>query len=528
MSGRSDPRVWLVGKRPCGYVRESTKKQADRYGPEIQKAAELRAAEQFGMRQLAEFYVDLVTGTSVLKRSDFRRMVEDARARRFDVLVVYDVSRFARNETDAWVYLDSLKDVGVPVYFCDEDILTIVDDDWRDQIGHAINAAASYSRKLSRNIRRGLERKRASGAYIGGVPWGYRFDEGKLRLVPTEDFATRQLIWELYASGEYSYKTLSDELNRRGRRIRDRLFTPYSVQEVLENDVDARLGQLDVALYQRAREIRAGRAGAAEKVGQRRRTYVFSSLARCGQCGERFWGRMNQRPDVGAERAYAQLVHAPRGCRRGTRSEAALGERFARWLDEWRLGALEKTRLQRFLERPQGDEDLAARRRQLERELGQLQKQHLWGHVSDEQYLRERRKVLMQMDRVALEQPVRPPVDAMALADRVGEVWRLNDDAWRRAFLSEWFAELRLASDGSMDVLPREPYRAIVAAAAPLELLVADAPLVRDEKGRWSRVDSNHRPSGCEPDGLTTDLRLRARESGTAGRAGLEPATSAM
>lgn len=96
-------------------------------------------------------------------------MVGDARAKAFDVLLVYDVSRFARNELDAWRYLEELAAAGVPVYFCDEDLLTVHDEDWKDRIGDVVNAAAQYSRKLSRNIGRSLARKWASGAQ-GGRP----------------------------------------------------------------------------------------------------------------------------------------------------------------------------------------------------------------------------------------------------------------------------------------------------------------------------------------------------------------------
>src|SRR5437870_357104 len=119
---RGEHRDWLKDKKPRGYIRESTVAQGkdDRFGPEIQKHAQQRAVEKLGLRPLDEHYTDLVSGTNALKRSDFQRMIADAKEKRFDVLLAYDVSRFARNETDAWVYLDRLRDVGVPVYFCDE------------------------------------------------------------------------------------------------------------------------------------------------------------------------------------------------------------------------------------------------------------------------------------------------------------------------------------------------------------------------------------------------------------------------
>jgi len=72
----------------------------------------------------------------------------------------------------------------VSVYFCDEDALVPDDDGWQDKLGTEINNVAAYSRELSRNFRKGLDWKLASGRHIGGVAFGYCRDvEG--RIVPT-------------------------------------------------------------------------------------------------------------------------------------------------------------------------------------------------------------------------------------------------------------------------------------------------------------------------------------------------------
>ena len=84
---RTEARAWLRDRRPALYVRESTKRQGagDRFGPEIQRQAQREAVERFGMREPARTYTDLVSGTNVLRRSDFRQMISDARAKAFEV-----------------------------------------------------------------------------------------------------------------------------------------------------------------------------------------------------------------------------------------------------------------------------------------------------------------------------------------------------------------------------------------------------------------------------------------------------------
>ncbi len=100
----------------AAYIRESTVAQGDRYGPDAQRAAIARAVADLDLELVAE-YSDLISGTGALKRSDFQRMVADARERRFSVLVVYDTSRFARNEADAFTYEAALRAAGARIYY---------------------------------------------------------------------------------------------------------------------------------------------------------------------------------------------------------------------------------------------------------------------------------------------------------------------------------------------------------------------------------------------------------------------------
>lgn len=469
---RETAREWLRDRRARGYVRESTKAQGkdDRFGPEIQRHAQHEAAARFGMREPSMAYVDLVSGTGALKRSDFQRMIADARSRQFDVLLVYDVSRFARNETDAWVYLDALRDAGVAVYFCDEDILTVVDDDWRDRIGEVINAAAAYSRRLSRNLKRGLERKRARGLYVGGLPWGYRVRADGAALEPADPAVVviRLRLWELYATGAWTYATLADQLNREGLRITwrgvERQFRTWTVQEVLESRVDLEHGGLDPSTFDAATRIRSQRASAIQKPGQRRRTYLFAGVARCGECGESFWGRMNHQPR--RPRPYPQLYHSPRGCRRGVRNEEKLASEFGAWLQTWRIAPGDRTRIARYLAARPRDDLRETKRRTLEAELARLRNLYRWNDIAEPEYLAERRRAQRALDELGPDPVVRtPPAEAIRLASEMGTAWNRVSPETRRRFLEEWFEQVLIHKDQRVVIVPREPYAAIVFAA---------------------------------------------------------------
>ena len=450
-----------------GYVRESTERQGEKFGPDAQRGSIRRAARDLGLGlDESRWYVDLVSGTGRAVRDDLRTAMRDARNRQFEVLICYDTSRWARNERDAFNFEAEMHAAGVRVYYVAERI-------WSDDttegaaiskgVMHVLNA--QFSRTLGRKIRDGLAAKRARGGYAGGVPWGYRFSGDKMSLERTTDHPLRLRIWEEYATGAYTLASLADRLNAEGRTFRrGRPFTKFTLHEVLRRDVDVRLGGLAPEVYERVQSILASRRRAMAKVGQRRRGYLLADLARCAKCGERFIGRAFWRP--GATAAITQLKHAPRGCGRGIRSERVLASRIGEWLDEWRLPGDVRTRIARYLRRRGALDPNAGHRRRLEAAVARLRKQHEWGAITDAEFLREHgilAKSLADLGPAAVIPP--PSEDALKLAASVGRAWRSVSDERRKQFLTEWFAEVRLAPDGRITMVPREQYRPIVYAA---------------------------------------------------------------
>lgn len=72
---------------------------------------------------LYDRYIDEgITGTSIKKRKNFMRMIEDAKAGRFDLIITREVSRFARNTVDTLQETRKLKNIGVEVYFVEDNI----------------------------------------------------------------------------------------------------------------------------------------------------------------------------------------------------------------------------------------------------------------------------------------------------------------------------------------------------------------------------------------------------------------------
>ncbi len=477
-----------------GYIRESTERQGERFGPDAQRAAIRRAAAELGLElDESSWYVDLVSATGKVVRDELARAIADARAGAFGTLLCYDTSRFARNERLAFDFEDELQRAGVRVYYTLERIWADDEDQAMPKgIFHVINA--EYSRKLARRVRDGIAAKRARGGYAGGMPATYRYSADKMRLEPTEATAVRLFAWNLYATDVFSFATLALELNRRGytyvrTRGKVRPFTKYTIEEIFKTRVDLEVGGLAPEIFKRVHEIMARQVGAAQKPTQRRHHYLFAPFVRC-ECGERFWGR-TQRQKGG--RSYAQLYHAPRGCRRGALSEAKLADECGQWLGTWRLPADAKAKIAQYVARPRGDDLRATRRRQVEREIEQLGKQHRWGHISDDAYLAERRQlegILQELEPETTEAV--PSEEVMRGVERIGQVWDHADPEMRRRSLAEWIEKLVIRKDGTIEVHPRAPYQTVVLAATD------------SRSAPWAVLGSNQRPCGCEPHALTS------------------------
>ena len=55
-------------------------------------------------------------------------MIEDAKAGKFDLIVTREVCRFARNTVDTLTYTRELKNLGVEVFFVEDNIWTMDGD----------------------------------------------------------------------------------------------------------------------------------------------------------------------------------------------------------------------------------------------------------------------------------------------------------------------------------------------------------------------------------------------------------------
>ena len=145
-------------------------------------------------------YVDEgISGTSVKKREDFLRMVDDAKKKKFDLILTKEISRFSRNTLDSIKYTQELLICGVGVHFLSDNINTFQpDSELRLTIMSSI--AQEEIRKLSERVRFGYKRSVEKGIVPGSNNiYGYTKNKGKL-VIDEEQAKFIRLIFENYVS----------------------------------------------------------------------------------------------------------------------------------------------------------------------------------------------------------------------------------------------------------------------------------------------------------------------------------------
>ena len=160
-------------------------------------------------------YIDEgITGTLAKKRPSFMKMIEDARQKKFDLIVTREVCRFARNTVDTLVLTRELKNYGVEVYFVSDNIWTM-DGDGELRLTIMATLAQEESRKISERVLAGQAISRQNGVLYGnGNIIGYDRVNGTYVINP-EQAETIRTVFELYSQG-LGQKEIVNELTLRG------------------------------------------------------------------------------------------------------------------------------------------------------------------------------------------------------------------------------------------------------------------------------------------------------------------------
>ena len=188
--------------------------------------------------QLVDIYADEgITGTSIEKRDDFKRMLRDCERGLIDRILVKSISRFARNTTECLETVRSLKSRGISVYFEKERI------DIGKVSGEMLTAvfaslAQAESESISKNMRWSYQKRMQSNNFIpGSQPFGYKIECHKI-VIDESRAAFVRMIFDDYLNGMSTTaigKKL-EKLKEQNIELQGRTWTNVTIGQILANE----------------------------------------------------------------------------------------------------------------------------------------------------------------------------------------------------------------------------------------------------------------------------------------------------
>ena len=163
-------------------------------------------------------YVDEgLSGISTKKRKRFNEMISDAHDGMFDLIITKEISRFARNTLDSLQYTRELLNIGVGVFFQNDNINTL-DEDAELRLTIMSSIAQDELRKLSSRVKFGHQQAIKSSIVLGNSRiFGYTKDDKRLIIDESQAPMVRDLF-RLYATGDFSMKQLEKRFYDQGYR----------------------------------------------------------------------------------------------------------------------------------------------------------------------------------------------------------------------------------------------------------------------------------------------------------------------
>ena len=190
--------------RVAAYARVSSNSEDQKHSFAAQNAYYSKLITDNPDWELTDIYADQgITGTSIDKRDDFLRMMEDCRKGRIDRILVKSSSRFARNAKESLEAVRELAALGVSVCFEEQNIDTA---QVSGEVLIAIFAALAQreSEAISKRRRWSYQVQMKKGQFnTCQAPIGYRLDGRELEVIP-EEAKVVQRIFREYLSGRNS------------------------------------------------------------------------------------------------------------------------------------------------------------------------------------------------------------------------------------------------------------------------------------------------------------------------------------
>ena len=226
-----------LNERYAIYVRVSTTKETQKESVEGQ----LEALQNFGNEHRSWINTGLIykdygkSGTTMDKRDDFKKMIADAKDKKFTLLLVRDVSRMARNIKDYINVIEELIDNGADVYF--QLFNTYASDSNGKLTLTVFSVLAENESQLKRDYTLQAHERRRDNGFLFGSDSRFGYDLHKtpvgqsnyLTINDGEAELVRRIFYE-YTENGLGIRRITQRLNEEG--LRSKLGKPWGMSMI--------------------------------------------------------------------------------------------------------------------------------------------------------------------------------------------------------------------------------------------------------------------------------------------------------
>ena len=305
----------------AAYCRVSTEKEDQLNSLEAQKQFFTEYTKRTG-DVLVRLYADEgISGTKTKNRKEFMRMMADADKGLFDMVVVKDISRFARNTVDLLQNVRKLKSLGIETQFLTANMTSMGNSEFVLTIFGAL--AQEESANTSKRVKFGKKMNAEKGR-VPNIVYGYDKTIGDYfnLEINKEEAAVIKQIFKMYTEEGYGALKIANHLNEQGVRTkRGCTWSQNAICRILDNELytgkvingkqevtdfltgkrtekdetewmvverpDLRI--IEPEIYEKAKEVRAAQSKSFHLTSERESNkYLFSTLIKCKECGWSF------------------------------------------------------------------------------------------------------------------------------------------------------------------------------------------------------------------------------------------------
>ena len=196
----------------AAYCRVSTDKSDQLNSLETQKQFFTEYVQRTGDHLVKVYADEGISGTKIKNRKEFLQMMADAEHGLFDMVVVKDISRFARNTVDLLQNIRRLKALGIETQFLTANMTSMGNSEFVLTIFGAL--AQEESANTSKRIKFG-KKVNAEKGRVPNIVFGYDKTIGdyfNLAINEKEAKVVRQ-IYQWYTEEGYGCAAISNKLN---------------------------------------------------------------------------------------------------------------------------------------------------------------------------------------------------------------------------------------------------------------------------------------------------------------------------